>query len=474
MASLKKFQQNSGYNKPNLCDIPIKVLNQQVGEQPSSIIKKLMEVMKTHTETDALFLLALSGGVDSVVLLHALFSLQKTLPFKLHALHVHHGLSQYADHWAQFCVAECAKLNVPLHVAYVKIDQHSGIGIEAEARKLRYLTLMQYQDEQILPDFILTAHHQHDQAETFLLQLFRGAGVKGLSCMALVDTQKRLLRPFLEVSKEDIYAYANANALSWCEDDSNTNLDFERNFLRHEIFPVLENRMPAINSVLSRTATHMAEAEVLLETLAEMDTQKLLKNNSLCVTSLMQLYLPRAKNVVRWWLAKHHINMPNTLHLNEIIQQLFYAKTDAKVSVQLQAYTLKRYQARAYLVLDLPQFEFDLLWQGESFLSLPNGGRLIFNEVKGRGLSLKFGVDKLRITNRKGGESFKPDANRPTRTLKHLLQEANIPPWQRAQLPLVYWQDTLAFVPLIGIAHDLISTAEDSGVEIIWTSAESC
>ncbi len=439
-----------------------------VAETQSFISQTLMQVIKTHTNSGAFFLLAFSGGLDSVVLLHALVALKKSLNFQIHALHVHHGLSAHADEWAQFCVSACAKLNIPLQVAHVNVHPQSGLGIEAEARKLRYQALMQYQYAETFPDFILTAHHQNDQAETFLLQLFRGAGVKGLACMGLADAKRRIFRPFLEVSKSEILAYANTHQLSWCEDDSNTNLDFERNYLRHEIFTLLENRMPAVKSVLARTANHLAEAQGLLEALAEMDAQNLLKNNSLCVTSLKQLPAPRAKNIVRWWLANNQINMPNHLHLNEMLAQLLHAKTDANVSIQLEKYTLKRYQQRAYLVSDHMHTEFDLLWQGESVLKLPNGGELVFNTVKGQGLSAKFCADNLRITNRKGGESFKPDANRPTRTLKHLLQESNIPPWQRMQLPLIYWQDTLAFVPKIGVAHALKAGLDENGIEIIW------
>ena len=111
---------------------------------------------------------------------------------------------------------------------------------------------------------------------------------------------------------------------------------------------------------------------------------------------------------------------------------------------------------------------FDLDWNGEPCLLLPNGGKLLFKQVEGAGLALKHGMTKLRVTNRDGGERFKPDALRPTRTLKYLFQEANIPPWQREQMPLVYWHDTLAFVPNIGIAHELKATANEKGLEIIW------
>ena len=130
--------------------------------------------------------------------------------------------------------------------------------------------------------------------------------------------------------------------------------------------------------------------------------------------------------------------------------------------------TLKRYQQKAYLIQAQKSQDFELDWNGESQLTLPNGGQLVFKQVIGTGLALKFGMEKLRITNRKGGERFKPNALRPTRTLKHLLQEANIPPWQRDALPLIYWQETLAFVPGIGVAHDLAATENELGIDLNW------
>src|SRR3989338_6697305 len=124
-------------------------------------------------------LLALSGGLDSCVLLHLLAQAQRYLPFELHAMHVHHGLSSNADAWAGFCSQQCQSLNVPLQITHVDIDRTNQHGVEAAARQLRYQALFNYQFGDVIDDFVVTAHHQDDQAETMLLQLFRGAGVKG-------------------------------------------------------------------------------------------------------------------------------------------------------------------------------------------------------------------------------------------------------------------------------------------------------
>ncbi|WP_036302820.1 tRNA lysidine(34) synthetase TilS [Methylotenera sp. L2L1] len=412
-------------------------------------------------------LLALSGGLDSSALLHLLVSLRSLLSFDLHALHVHHGLSPNADAWSALCVEQCRLLNVPINIVHVNVAQSSKLGIEAAARQLRYQALF---DERlsIQADFIVTAHHQDDQAETLILQLMRGAGVKGLSSMAEIDQTRGLIRPLLGVSRQALYDYAMQAGIQWCDDESNDNTQYERNFVRHDVMPVLQARYPSVKSVLARTASHLAEANDLLDTLAEIDAQTLIMNDSLCLQGLSQLSISRAKNLLRWWFAQHHLSMPTSDHLAEMLQQLLNAKPDAELSINVQDYTLRRYQQRAYLSIEQLNEPFDLVWNGESELVVPNGGKLIFRQVEGAGLALKFGMARLRITNRSGGERFKPDVLRPTRTLKHLLQAASIPPWLRDHLPLVYWQDTLACVPGIGIAHELRASEGELGLEITW------
>lgn len=443
----------------------------------------LSSQLKPDSTSSPQLLLALSGGLDSCVLLHLLVEAKKQLvkegcvfPFELHAMHVHHGLSANADSWADFCLKQCQLLNVPLQIVHVNITKNPSSGIEAAARQVRYEALFSHKLNserftEILPDFVVTAHHQDDQAETLLLQMLRGAGVKGLSSMAAVDASRRLLRPLLRISRQELNEYAELNAIQWCDDESNVNTHYERNFIRHEVMPILESRYPAVKSVLTRTASHLAEANDMLDTLATMDAEPLLQDNSLCLQGLRALEVARAKNVLRWWFSRNQLAMPSSDHLSEIIQQLFNAKPDANVSIQLQHLSLRRFQQRAYLCREQIAQAFDLVWNGEAQLMLPNGGQLQFRQVTGAGLALKFGMTKLRITNRDGGERFKPNVLRPTRTLKHLLQEANIPPWQRAHLPLIYWHDTLACVPGIGIAHELQATEHELGIEVTWQDA---
>jgi tRNA(Ile)-lysidine synthase len=451
--------------------------NRSRSTAPHPLTVKLHTFLTDCLKPQQRLLLALSGGLDSCVLLHLLVNAKATFGFELQALHVHHGLSVNADQWANFCVDQCRKLQVPCEVIHVQVAKNSGLGIENAARRLRYETLFNYHSNGLKPDFVLTAHHQDDQAETLLLQMLRGAGVKGLAAMAAEDNSRGLLRPLLDISRQELHDYAVQQGLSWCEDESNSDSKFERNFLRNEVMPLLTSRYPALKPTLARTAAHLAEANDLLDNLAMLDVMPLDDGKSLCIQGLIQLTEARAKNGLRWWLAKNGMAMPSADQLQEMLKQLLDARPDAKVTIQVyvqdfvQTRNIKRYQQRAYLVEPVPPLTYDVLWQGEPEIELPDRSRLVFNETKGTGLAVKHGLTKLRVTNRKGGERFKPNSLKPTRTLKHLLQEANIPPWQREQLPLIYWQDSLAYVPGIGIAHELQAAEDEPSLEIIWQPA---
>lgn len=468
MANLKKPLRNSAFlNRKAKSET--ETFTHPLSLQLNAFLVKNLQA----ADSKPILLLALSGGLDSIVLLHLLAEVRTGLQFELHAMHVHHGLSANADTWAEFCSAQCRQLDVPLQIMHVNVAKNpdyknSEQGIEAEARQLRYNALFTYAVAGKVPEFIVTAHHQDDQAETLLLQLFRGAGVKGLSSMAAVDAVRRLLRPLLNVSRQSLHEYALQHDIKWCDDESNDNTQYDRNFVRHEVMPVLESRFKSVKMVLARTASHMAEASELIETLAAQDAEKMLTDNSLCLQLLGQLSIARAKNVLRWWFAQNGLAMPAAEHLNEIVEQLLNARKDADLNIKLQHLYLRKYQQRAYLCEDKTAAPFDMVWNGEAELTLPSGGKLLFKPVAGAGLALNLGMTKLRITNRDGGERFKPDALRPTRTLKYLLQEVNMPPWQRMYIPLIYWEDKLACVPGVGVAYGMQAQANEPGLEIIW------
>ena len=431
MASLKKLPAN----KP--------ALNKKASLS-QQLQAFLADVFLSRSLAYPKLVLAYSGGLDSCVLLHLLVQVNKNLPFQLHAQHVHHGLSTNADLWADACADICKKLNVPLTVSKVHI-KNTGLGLEATARKARYDELMQTDT-----DFILLAHHQDDQAETFLLQLARGAGVKGLAGMAAVNDA--WLRPLLDVPRRALLDYAKQHRLNWVEDESNVDTKFDRNFIRHEVLPILTKQYLAISQTISRSARHMAEANALLDEIAALDVQACSAGKQLNLHSLRQLSSMRIHNALRWWLLQNQCNLPSTAQLNQISQQLFFAKTDAAVKIKVSAtHTLRRFCDCAFLLAEIETMPaMNLLWQGEQAVCLPDESRLIFTQTIGQGFAFKREPNiKLRIQYRQGGERFRPDLGRPSRSLKTILQNGNIPPWQRAQLPLIFMDEILVMIPSI-------------------------
>ena len=431
--------------------------------------KGLLSLSTSHKKIKSMTV-ALSGGVDSVVLLYLLHQLQERETFTLKASHVHHGLSKNADKWVKFCEKLCTKLSVPLDVHRIKLPQKKSLGIEGEARQLRYEKLLKSKT-----DLVVLAHHEDDQAETFLLQLIRGAGVKGLSSMAHFDDSRRLWRPLLNTSRIDIESYAKKHQLKWIEDESNQNIDFDRNFIRAKVLPVLKRRFSHIIKVISRSSSHLAEAQHLLDNLAQIDLKSYLKSDNykhkLNVKTLEKLSNARAKNALRFWLEINDQMMPSKDLLDELLRQVLTAKNDATIKIHLsKEFEIRRYQDEIYVVSKKQKNlkNYEIIWANESEIILPNGQKLTFKKVKGRGINLKFLKDqKLKIRNRQGGEFFKPDSKRPTKKIKQLLQESNLPPWERENLPLIFVGNDLAFVPNFGIDVKFHTKAKELGLEVI-------
>ena len=455
--------------KPPSNKIPVSTLKKTKPLSLIDLVDKAFVSLPASSKKIKSMTVALSGGVDSVVLLHLLHQLQKTHHFTLKASHVHHGLSKNADKWVKFCEKLCAKLSISLDVNYIQLPQKKSLGIEGEARRLRYEKLLKSKT-----DLVVLAHHEDDQAETFLLQLIRGAGVKGLSSMSHFDDRRRLWRPLLNASRTDIESYAKKHQLKWIEDESNQNIDFDRNFIRYKVLPILKNRFSHIIKVISRSSAHLAEAQNLLDDLAKLDLKNSLKSSNykhkLQVKTLDKLSNSRAKNILRYWLEINDQLMPSKDLLDECLRQVLTAKKDAAIKIQLSKdFEIRRYKDEIYIVKKNKNKEknYAIIWQGEPEILLPNGTQLNFKKVKGRGINFKFlDHQKLKIRNRQGGEFFKPDSKRPTKKIKQLLQESDLPPWEREFFPMIFVGDELVAVPNFGIDQKYQAGPQMTGLEV--------
>lgn len=263
----------------------------------------------------------LSGGVDSVVLLHALRDSALRRNLGLGAVHVHHALSPNAEEWTSHCQQLAATWGIPLAVERVEVERGSADGLEAAARRARHAAFAT-----VGGDWIALAHHRGDQAETLLFNLLRGTGLAGAAAMKEING--RLLRPLLEVGREDIEAYAARHGLRWIEDESNADTDFSRNYLRHEILASIEGRFPGSTANLAAAGRRFAEALALLDDLAVLDLRGSPADFPLEIGTLKVLAEPRARNLLRYLLKRRHIGIPSEERLREVVRQFINAAPD--------------------------------------------------------------------------------------------------------------------------------------------------
>ncbi len=398
---------------------------------------------------------AYSGGLDSHVLLHLLA--QSDL--NLRAIHINHGLNSDADYWAEHCQNVCKALDVPCDVIKVTVDVAARESLEAKARTVRYQAII----DAIAPDdVVLTAQHADDQAETLLLQLLRGSGVAGLAAMP--KDKGWLIRPLLAYTRAELYEYAQAANLKWIEDSSNADTRFDRNFLRHEIMPRLQQRWASVSHIISRAASHQAEANELIQDLAELDLQQCQGHTSdqLCLDSLSELSSARQSNVLRFWIKKLALPSPTTKQLQQILSNLMTAKADSQPLVSWQGAEIRRYRQHLFAMPNLPTSQNTIKWL---FLSpLPRLALGNLEVTQGKGLALPNGTE-LEIRFRQGGEVIR--LNKHQRVVKKLLQAAGLPPWQRQFIPLIYLKNVLIAIPGVGVADGFMT--EENGWDIKWS-----
>jgi tRNA(Ile)-lysidine synthase len=385
------------------------------------------------------YVLAYSGGLDSRVLLQVCTFIRNELPISLKAVHINHGLSPNAILWSKQCENTCRELSVDFQSVTIEAKITSNKSPEEIARIKRYDA---FAELLMANDILLTAHQQDDQAETVLLQLFRGAGPKGLAAMPKIKPLGKALhaRPLLDVTREELKAYALKNKLQWIEDESNHNVDLTRNFLRHDIIPLLKKRWPTITQTVSRSALHCAEATQLIEEVAAKDLS-VFSSNQLSLNFLLELTPARQRQVLRTWFNTLNIPIPSTVKLRQIQSDFLTAREDKSPYIQWKNVELRRYNNTLYVMKCLSDHDShqSFIWDLKKPLILPNIGEL--HVVKNDS-----NIQKVSVRFRQGGEKCVLPGRDHHHELKKLFQCWKVPPWERDRVPLVYVDDQLIAV----------------------------
>ncbi len=457
------------------------------------------------------FLIAYSGGVDSHVLLHLCAQL-KNAPGgseqTYSAVYIDHGLSPHAKNWGQHCQQICDGLDIPLTIVEVDARPKKGQSPESAARLARYHALAEILQTS---EYLLTGQHLNDQSETLLLQLLRGSGTRGLAAMPKLRRFSRgyLSRPMLNYRQQDILVYAKQHNLQWIEDETNFEQHFDRNYLRHSIFPLLQQRWPAVEENFARAAELQSETQVLLEQMAQQDMQDALVYNannhceaekllSHALVALRNRYQDdiRLKNLLRFWISVNHMPLPSRKILQEIINAVINASENANPRVCWNRDNLhveiRKYRNILYLLTSLPETaeqsaENNLLTVQHSVELGGNRGKIILQPYSGdssfagdqnaAGNELTQGFDPqlllsrpLSVAFRKGGESYQRTPQDITRTLKNWFQQQGIPPWERPSMPLIYWGDELIQVGQQVVNFSLLANNMENSLLIHWNT----
>jgi tRNA(Ile)-lysidine synthase len=428
---------------------------------------------------------AYSGGRDSTALLHATLRAARPLGLQVHALHVHHGLSRHADAWRDQCQERCrnwARRGWPVQWHHMELGLVPGPGqsVEAAARTARYAALAQMAHAQDC-HLVLLAHHREDQAETFLLQALRGAGVAGLSAMPAGVERAGITwcRPWLQQSRAAIDAYVRRYRLRFVEDDSNADPRFARNRLRTQVWPVLAAAFPDAAHALGDAARWAQEAACCLAELARMDIAAAQAGaNTLRIDALFSLGPARGRNALRAWLQVRLGYAAPAALLERLWVELPHAGPArwSAGGAQGTAGELRRYRGELRWIAEVgdppaaqaPAVELAVLQPGPVEVP-PWGGTLHVSPVQQGGVPLA-ALRHLRLEPRHGGEQFQGAPASSPRSLKKHYQALGIPAWERSG-PLVYSQGRLLFVPGLGLDARALARPGEPQVTLQWLRA---
>ena len=434
----------------------------------SDVLLERLDALETPANKPRRYLVALSGGLDSTVLAHALAETRGQHGKQMLAIHVDHRLQAASPGWTDYCRELAGRYGIEFIAERVAVDTTGGSGLEAAAREARYAALARHVDE---GDWLLSAHHRNDQAETLLLNLMRGSGPAGLAGIGAVTPFAGgwLVRPIIDGSRPELEAYAAARGLEWLDDPSNADQRFDRNYLRHEVLPALERRWPGVVERIARSADLAGEAATMLEELAAIDLKGLgNRATRIDVEGLVKLPEARQRNLLRHAIRRAGLPLPGAARLATVVDSVLHAKPDAQPLVEWPGGELRRYRGRLYLLPPLGEAAWPA--QGRALTAAPvslGEGMGVLELVPGapRGLSAATVRRGLCVRMRSGGERLRPAGQPHTKKLKKLLQDEGVVPWMRDRLPLVFAGDELVAVADLWVAAGATS---EPGTTVRW------
>lgn len=390
------------------------------------------------------FLIAYSGGVDSTALLYFANKIAKKKNMAIRAIHINHNLNKESKNWEYHCKNFCKKNNINFEAKSINISISSGDSIEERARDERYFQIYSSMNE---GSIMMTAHHLEDQAETFLYQLLRGSGSKGLSSMPIIKklTKGIHLRPFLSLKKSTLIDIVEFSELSYVNDNSNSNISYSRNFIRKKVIPLIENRWPSYAYTISRSANNAAESMKLNNDLASIDIKKYLHEdmNKLGIGA-KELSDYRFNNVVRFWIQKNKFRMPTSDQLKSIYLNVFNAGEDKAPFFLCSEYEIRRSNNYIEIMKPLEKHDPEKIykWKYKTNLVIPH----LQIDITWKHLEEKLGYQlrkDVEVKFRRKGENVKLSHDK---SLKDYMRENKIPIWKRERTPLIYVDKELKII----------------------------
>jgi tRNA(Ile)-lysidine synthase len=423
------------------------------------------------------WLIAYSGGVDSHVLLHLVQRYAQSLATasrpQIVAVHINHQLQAEANQWAAHCQQQAALLGVVYLPVTVEVRCGARESLEDKARQARYQAF-----EQLLApgDLLLMGHHLDDQVETLLMRLLRGSGSRGVAAMPQQRAigHSQLLRPLLEIPRAELVSYAEQQDLHWVEDPSNQSSDFDRNFLRLQLLPLMAERWPQYRQTLSRAAALSEESAQLNDELAAADFHSLSLSPelpSIPLNGFRELSHARQKNLLRYWLRQRQLGMPSALQLQQVLDSVIAAKPDAEPLVEWPGVQARRFKDELYCMTPLASVDTQASyhWQLNSSLAIDGVGQLSVQRTNGHGISTeRLPQAALEVRFRRGGERCQPAGRSGSQSLKKLFQEYAVEPWLRDRVPLLFCGEELVAVADLWVCQHWQASGAEPGWLLHW------